>query len=40
MRQIRWSVDGSMAVNPSNLEVLIELDGETVSLKPGFNKLF
>jgi peptidoglycan/xylan/chitin deacetylase (PgdA/CDA1 family) len=39
LRSVRWSVDGSMAVNPSNLDVLIDRNGEATALKPGLNKL-
>ncbi|MDR1703733.1 MAG: polysaccharide deacetylase family protein [Clostridiales bacterium] len=39
MRSMRWSVDGSMAFNPSHLDVLIEKDGAAVALKPGLNRL-
>jgi len=39
IRSLRWSIDGSMVVNPSNKVVRAEINGSPVVIKPGFNKL-
>jgi peptidoglycan/xylan/chitin deacetylase (PgdA/CDA1 family) len=39
LRSLRWSVDGSMVSNPSNIQVMVEIEASVIAIKPGFNRL-